>query len=414
MNLLILSNNYHPELTGPAGYITDLAEYLTDNGDSVTVLTSAPHYPRWKVYDGYKNSFFRETSENGVRVIRCPIYIPRKPTSVKRIGYDLSYSLSALFAGLPEKDYDLVYCVSPPLTIGISAEILAWLKRAPFIFHIMDLIPETAAALGMLSNKRILRVLYAIEKHVYRKAAGIVAITPGFLDNIISRNLTEGSKVRLLPNWVEVANGNEMQRGEAFRAQHSIPKDNCIVTYAGNIGNKQGLNTLVEAAVLLNNQAGSAIKFIIAGDGAQKAALYRQAQAANADNITFLPPQNADRFSEMMAAADVFVITQKNSVVDICLPSKLLTNCAAGKPTIASVNPNSETAQFVRNSRCGTVCPPELPESLRNEILTICNLPDRGRDLGQKGREFVTKNFNKTAVLQKYRIFIHEILAQSK
>ena len=176
LKIVILSNNYHPELTGPASYITTLAEYLVSCGDSVTVLTSPPHYPHWKFYPGYGQSFYKRTIENGVEVVRGPLYVPASPTALKRIAYDLSYTLSSLMKGVTLREYEVVICVSPPLTIGLTAEILGFLKRCPFILHIMDLIPDAPVALGMLKNRTIISALHRLEKHVYNSAGGIVAL----------------------------------------------------------------------------------------------------------------------------------------------------------------------------------------------------------------------------------------------
>jgi len=414
LRILILSNNYQPELTGPAGYITDLAEYLVENGDEVTVITSFPHYPHWKVYPGFQQSLYPKSVDKGVKIIRCPIYVPSEPKTIKRIGYDLSYTVSSLIGGLMVKSFDLVYCVSPPLTIGLTAEILAKIKRCPFIFHIMDLIPETAAALGMLNNRSVINTLYRLEKYIYRHSDGIAAITQGFKNNILRRGLVDAEKIALLPIWVDTELIRPDFPAGDFREKLGFLREDVVFVYAGNIGNKQGLETLIDTAALLDNPETENIKFMVSGAGAQLEKLSRQAKLLHLRNVVFLPPQPEEDFYRLLAAADAFLLTQKNSVVEICLPSKLITYCAAGKPVIAAVHPDSDTAHFIQASGGGVVCEPENTGILRSEILQLAKNQTYRSELGGNGRKYIELNYNRKKILADYRQYIHEIIRVSK
>lgn len=405
MRILILSNNYKPELTGPAGYITDLAEYLVSKGEKVTVLTSAPHYPNWKVYSGYKQTFFGRSCENGVEIFRCPIYIPSKPVPLRRIAYDISYTLSALLKGLALKHYDIVYCVSPPLTIGITAEILSKIYRSRFIIHLMDLIPDAAVVLGMLTSRAVIKTLSGIEKHVYSRASGIIAITPGFKNNLLNKGFADPAKIALLPNWVDMEKVGTIADPGVFRSENGYSENDFLIIYAGNIGNKQGLETLVESAKLMESRP--EIKFIIVGEGARKERLWRLSYSYSLKNIRFLPLQKDYKFYSMLSAADCFVVTQKTPVVDFCFPSKLLTYCAAGKPAILSVNPQSETAHFVRDSNCGLLVEPENPAALCQGIEKLLVSAELRKSLGENGRKHIVNFYSKNKILQKYHDFIH-------
>ena len=396
-------------MTGPASYITTLAEYLVSNGDSVTVLTSPPHYPHWKFYPGYGQSFYKRTIENGVEVVRGPLYVPASPTALKRIAYDLSYTLSSLMKGVTLREYEVVICVSPPLTIGLTAEILGFLKRCPFILHIMDLIPDAPVALGMLKNRTIISALHRLEKHVYNSAGGIVAITPGFSRNLKKKGIENLEKIALIPIWVDTDEINPGVDGREFRQRFNIPAEDFVITYSGNMGNKQGLETLIETAASMSNGTAGETQFLMVGEGAQKEYLYNLSKAKKLTNTTFLPLMPRDKFPGLLAASDVLAITQKRSVTDICLPSKLISSCAAGKPIIAAVDDNSETAHFIREADCGIVSKPEDPAGLKNSIVSLYNHPQKAADYGHNGRKHVENYYNKTKVLSAYRNFIHEV-----
>jgi len=396
-------------LTGPASYITTLAEYLVSSGDSVTVLTSPPHYPHWKFYPGYGQSFYKRTEENGVDVVRGPLYVPASPTALKRIAYDLSYTLSSLMKGVTLRQCDVVICVSPPLTIGLTAEIIGFLKKCPFILHIMDLIPDAPVALGMLKNRSIISALHRLEKHVYNSAGGIAAITPGFSRNLKNKGIKNLEKIALIPIWVDTDEINPGVDGNEFRQRFNIPLEDFVVTYSGNMGNKQGLETLIEAAALMSNGTSGETRFLMVGEGAQKEYLYNLSIEKKLTNTTFLPLMPRDKFPGLLAASDILAITQKKSVTDICLPSKLISNCAAGKPIIAAVDDNSETAHFIREADCGVVSKPENPSDLKNSIVSLYDHPQKAAEYGLNGRKHVENYYNKNKVLSEYRNFIHEV-----
>ena len=414
MHILIISNNYKPELTGPAGYITDLAEFLVQAGEQVSVVTSFPHYPQWRLYPGYCQKLLQKSSENGVNVFRCPIYIPRSPATLKRIAYDISFTISSIWGSTQNKKIDLIYCVSPPLTIGLTAQMLGWLKRCPFIFHIMDLIPDTAVALGMLNNQLILNILRIIELHVYRAAAGIVVISPGFKDNLKKKGIEQNKKIALLPNWIDSSQITPGPRLNGFRRLHSLDEDAFVITYAGNMGNKQGLETLLKTAELMNNPLYAKYIFLMVGEGARKNELCEYARQKKLKNVIFLPLQAPEIFPQLLAASDILALTQKRSVTDICLPGKLMTSCASGRPILAAVNLNSETAKFVQQSGCGMIVEPENPEAFKQALLQLRKNPQACVEMGKNGRNFVVQNYSRENTLQKYRNFIHEVVEANK
>ncbi|NQS97249.1 MAG: glycosyltransferase family 4 protein [candidate division Zixibacteria bacterium] len=414
MKILIISNNYKPELTGPGVYITDLAEYLSAKGEEITVVTSYPHYPHWRLYPGFRQRLFERSIDKGVRIIRCPIYIPKSPSTLKRMGYDLSFTLSSFWGGILRERFDLIYCVSPPLTIGLTAELLSRFKRCPFIFHIMDLIPDTAVALGMLRNKLILNILKLIEGHIYRASSGIVVISPGFEENLLRKGLKGKKKIALLPNWVDTSIIKPSTRMNGFREKYGIADDEFVVTYAGNMGNKQGLETLLQSAGLMTDGNCRKVRFLMVGEGARKAYLLEYSERCNLENVMFLPLQPPEVFPDLLAASDALAITQKKSVTDICIPSKLMTSCASGRPLLAAVNENSETAKFIGQAGCGIVVEPENPPALKTAVMKLLNTPELGIEMGKQGRLYVEKNFAREKILENYSRFIYEIVESNK
>jgi len=278
----------------------------------------------------------------------------------------------------------------------------------------MDLIPETPAALGMLNHKMVINILYRLEKHIYRRAKGIVVIAPGFKENIKRRGLAEEEKIASLSVWVDTNEIRPDISGIDFRKRIGLNQDDKVFTYAGNIGNKQGLETMLEAAALLDNPSTPKIKFLISGAGAQFTLLSKKAEDLRLKNIIIIPLQPEKDLPSLLAASDAFILTQKRSVVEICLPGKLITYCAAGKPILTAVHPQSETARFIKESQCGITCQPESAVELKEEIIYLANNPERCSQLGMNGRRFIERHYKKENVLEQYYQFIHEIIRISK
>ena len=207
---------------------------------------------------------------------------------------------------------------------------------------------------------------------------------------------------------------NPNLEGTDFRREFNIPQDDFVITYSGNMGNKQGLETLIEAAALLTNGTSENIRFLMVGDGAQKEYLYNLSVAKKLVNTTFLPLMPREQFPALLAASDILAITQRKSVTDICLPSKLISNCAAGKPIIAAVDANSETARFIDHAECGMVSEAENPSALKTSILNLQNDPQQAQKLGMNGRKHIEKFYKKEKILSEYRNFIHEVAEVSK
>ena len=209
MRFLILGLNYLPESVSIGPYTADLAEYLCQRGHHVQVITSFPHAPQWKIWDGYQSKWFMREIINGVSVLRTYLYVPQRPRkALNRILYDMSFTASALLSALTTGPCDALVVVSPPLQLGVTGWVLSLLKRAPLFFHIQDLIPDAAVATGMLSvNSRAVKVARVLERFVYGRAHRIGVICDGFAHNLLAKGAPL-DKIVLLQNGEIIAMGN--------------------------------------------------------------------------------------------------------------------------------------------------------------------------------------------------------------
>lgn len=397
MRILFLGINYWPDATGIAPFTTRRCEYLASRGHEVAIYTTFPFYPEWRVRREYRGRIFARELHNGVEILRSAIYVPRKVTSTRRILHEASYVASSLARALGARKPDLLFAVSPPLAVGASAFLLSRLKAVPYVFHVEDLQPDAAMDLKMLRSPLLSRPLYALERFAYRHAALVSTLTEGMRRRIVAKGVPE-SKVQVSPHWadpalfeVPIAGG-----GERFRRAFGL-EDKFLVLHAGNMGVKQGLEVVLGAAD--RSRARPDISYLLVGDGVMREALEERAKALALPNLRFLPLQPGAVFLDMLAAADVCLVTQQRSVTDIVFPSKVETLLSAGRPVVASLNSSSEVARVLAQSGAGEVVAAEDPDALLGAIRTLQGESGRRRTMAERGRAYARQRWDRESIL---------------
>lgn len=371
MRVIILSINYWPEETGIGPFTTHRAEYLAQMGHEVTVCTTFPYYPGWKRNSANDGRFAESEERNGVKIHRTRAYIPNPVTALKRILHEISFVAGAFIRALWCPRPDLLFVVSPPLGLGLVAILLSWWWGVPYVFDVMDLQPDTAADLGMLPGW-LIQLLYKVERAAYSHAALVSTLTGGMRDRILAKGIAAG-KVTLF----EPQAGNEFfeiskSDGQEFRHRYGLG-EKFLVCHSGNMGVKQGLEVILEAAKKCCED--ESLEFILAGDGAARKKIEGRAAELELRNVRFLPVLNSADYRGLLAASDICLVTQRRTVSDIVFPSKLVTYMSAGCASIASVNPNSEVARAIEGSQAGLVIEPENAVALVEAIASLRSGP---------------------------------------
>ncbi|HEX8924605.1 MAG TPA: glycosyltransferase family 4 protein, partial [Terriglobales bacterium] len=343
MRILILSINYWPEETGIGAFTTYRAEYLAAAGHDVTVCTTFPYYPEWKVSGEYAGKFAATEERNGVRIVRSYAYVPNPVTSLRRVVHEASFIMTSLMRAIGQQRPDVLFVVSPPLGLALSAIVLSRIWRVPYVFEVEDLQPDAAADLGMLPPWA-LKLMYQVESIAYRNAALVSTLTEGMRAKIVSKGIP-AEKVELFEpradaTLFEIA----PEEGRAFRERHNLGQK-FVVTHSGNMGMKQGLEVILEAASL--NRDDDSICFLLVGDGAARKRIEARAQELKLKNVRFMPVLDTAEYRGLLAASDVCLVTQQKTVSDIVFPSKTVSYLAAGCAVVASVNAASEVARAI-------------------------------------------------------------------
>ena len=397
MKIIIWGINYAPEPTGIAPYNVALCQFLHAGGHEVRMLTSFPYYPAWKKRPSDRRRLYRTDNHAGVPVHRCWHYVPHQVSSLKRIIHEATFvAFSALrFLTLPSPD--VIVVVSPPLLLGAAAWLATRVKRTPFVFHVQDLQPDAAAGLGMLKNIWLIRTLYWLEKFAYAKAARISGIMPAMLEAFRRKRVPE-AKLLEFPNGTNLPDPAAFPPRGQFRRRNDFAADDFIALYSGNIGMKQGLEILIDAAQHIRN---ARIKIVICGEGAQKQTLAQRATKLGLTNVLLLPLQSENEYQEMLVDADLCLITQQKATGNCFFPSKLLTTLAYAKPVLSVADSQSELALAGCKGEFGINIATNDPATLASEIERIVAQPLRLTEMGRSGRRFVTQ-FEFPSVLRSF------------
>jgi putative colanic acid biosynthesis glycosyltransferase WcaI len=381
--VLIYGMNYFPEFAGAGRYTGEIAEFLASRGSEVVVVTTPPHYPGWRVQNSFSNRGFRSEIRNRVRVIRCPLFLHRRMGGFWRLLASLSFAVTSapvLLWQLLRFRPDVALSVVPTLSGAPFVLVGARLVGAKTVLHMHDLEAEAAFAVGHLNNWSWLKFLaYAFERFIVGNFDKVITISDRMADKIVEKGVRREDIV-VIRNWVDLDLIRPLVNESPYREEMGYQADQ-VVLYSGNIGRKQGLDILCEAAERLVRQ--TKIHFVIAGEGPAKAQLVDR--FGHLSNVRFLPFQPYERLSEFLGMADVHVLPQEANVADLVLPSKLGGMLASGKPIIVMTATDTELADFLRDSVMQVQ--PGDSEALAAAILAFfkSGMPDDGKARYRRG-----------------------------
>jgi colanic acid biosynthesis glycosyl transferase WcaI len=369
------------------------AEYLAGAGHEVEVCTTFPYYPDWKVPPEYSGKLGRKEKRNGVSIVRSYAYVPNPVTPRKRILFEASFIIGVTLRALLRKRPDVLLVVSPPLGLTATAILLSRLWSIPYVYDVEDLQPDSASDLGMLP-KWAVKLLYKVESAAYRHARLVTTLTPSMRQKIVDKGF-RGDQVELLePRMDDSLIDLLPEEGNAFRRRYDLG-EKFLVTHSGNMGVKQGLDVILDAAAL--NRADDSMLFLCVGNGSDCERIKRRAAELDLGNVRFLPLLDAGEFRGLMSASNVCLVTQQQSVSEVAFPSKIVTYLAAGRPIVASVNPECEVARITRESGAGMAVDAENPLALLEAIRTL-----RSTDLrkaGENARAYACSRWSSERVL---------------
>lgn len=398
MKVLILAQHYAPEDVSGAALATELAEDLAQRGHQVTFVTAAPSYPAGEVFPGYRNAWLQRELRNGVQVLRTWSFIsPSKGFWARLLNYG-SFSFTALFGGLAAGRPDVILSYSPPLPLGLAAWLLSVAWGVPWVLRVEDLYPDAAIAAGVLRNPAAIRFFRWLERFLYRRAGHISLISEGFRRSLLEKG-APAEKLSVTPVWSNPDEIQPLPKENEFRRRYGL--QGCfVVLYAGNLGHNSALEDVLQAAGRLASR--ETVRFVIVGEGVRKAALQAEAARQNLDNVLFLPYQPRQALAEMLAAADVSLVTLNARSHATSLPSKTFAIMSSARPVLGVTPAESEIARLIEENHCGVNVPPGDTVGLVEAILMLQSDSEGCARMGLAGRELLVSSYSRQVCVSQF------------
>lgn len=408
MRILIVGLNYAPEPIGIAIYTAGLADHLAQSGHEVRVVAGQPYYPQWRVLDGYRGGWRTRIDPTGVTITRCPIYVPRVPSGARRLIHHASFALSAFFPSLAAARGfrpDIVLTIAPSLASAPIAWLAARLARARSWLHVQDFEVEAAFATGLMDpSSRLARFASGFERRILGLFDRVSSISPEMCAKLAVMGIPK-ERIVEFRNWAGIppaANGAVQSR---YRVEWDIRTPH-VALYSGNIANKQGIETVLEAARLLRRR--DDLTFVICGEGPNLARL-REA-AGDLSNLQFRPLQPVERLAELLQLASVHLLPQKPDAADLVLPSKLTNMLASGRPVVATAMPGTGLAREVEG--CGIATPPEDASAFAAAIERLIDNRPLWETCATQARDRAETRWEKKRTIADVTAAMHDLIAR--
>jgi len=406
MKLLVVSQYFWPENFR----INDLAREFKRRGHDVTVLTGLPNYPAGTFSSGYGLSGpYRECYE-GVDVIRCPLF-PRGSASGVRLALNyLSFAAMATLRGMLScrMNYDVIFVHEPsPMTVGFPALALKALTRAPILFWVLDLWPESVSATQAIRSCRVLRWIERMVRFIYRHCDRILVQSQAFVPHV-ERQQVQSEKILYFPSWAEAL--YEVSDGRLTVPENVSLPEGFRVMFAGNVGAAQDFETILTAAERVKSRAD--IHWIIVGDGRMLS--WAQAEVERRHllgTVHFLGRHPLETMPAFFAQADALLVTLlREPIFALTIPGKVQSYLASGRPIIAALD--GEGARIIQEAGAGVVCPAESPGALADAVVRLAATPKEARDLmGRRGMEYYGTHFDRTMLFNQLEGWMRELMA---
>ena len=403
MRLLIYGLNYAPEPTGVGKYTGEMAEWLQGRGNQVRVVTAPPYYPAWKVDGGYRAWSYRRESLHGVDVFRCPLWVPGDPTGFKRMLHLLSFAISSVPVMLRQIFWrpDRIFVIEPTLFCAPLALVTARLADAKAWLHIQDFEAEAFFGLGFSSGGLVKKCVNAVEGWLMRRFDRVSSISRAMVARLATFAIPE-DRTAIFPNWVDTDRIRPGVRGRAFREEWGLGPDRKIVLYAGSMGNKQGLEMVLETADAMQKEDPDSV-FLLVGERSAKEGLVQRAGALGLRNVVFKPPQPPEDLPALLTLADVHLVVQKKGVAEAFMPSKLTGILAAGGTAIITADEDTELGRLVKdNPGIAVLVPPENQKLFQEALRAELSKNGDGARINQVARNYAERYLATEGVLSQF------------
>lgn len=404
LSILVLCPHFAPD-TAPTGEVmTAICEQWAARGHRVEVVTSLPWYRDHAVAAGWSGRLVRTQQESWGRIRRWHPFPSDKGRLVARAaGFAGFTALAGIDAVVAAGRCDVVFAMSPPLTLGAAGWAAAWRGRAPLVFNVQDVFPDAAVRTGVVRNARAAAALSRLERWVYRRAAAVTVLSEGMAENVRAKldSGADPNKVVVIPNAADTGRINPADRQNSYRIELGLnDADVTVVMYAGNLGHSQPLELVVAAAERFADQGRADVQFVVNGDGVARSSVASAAERL--DNLHLVGWQPPERVGEVLAAADLHLVLLRAGLGVSSVPSKVYSVLAAGRPVLASVDRGSEVERLLEDSGAGRTVAPDDPDAFCAALAEMVADRDALVEMGRRGRAYAEQAEGPREVADRY------------
>jgi glycosyltransferase involved in cell wall biosynthesis len=373
-----------------------VARELKGHGVQVEVLTAVPNYPAGKIFPGYEGRWKCRETLDDVPVTRTWVYAGTGKSPVIRLANYFSFTLTALVAALTSRRPDVLFVESQPLSLGIVAVLMKWLRGVPYIYNVPDLQVDVARQMGFMKNRAFLNVAFQLENLFLRQAWKVSTVTHRFIQHFRDRGLPE-DRVTFLPNGANTEFLRPLPPSQALLHRWQL-EGKKVFLYVGTHAYYHGLDTLVEAAALLRDD--SNLMFLLVGDGPERARLKKIAEARGLTNVIF-GTSPYEEMDQLYSIAYASIATLRDLKVARAMRlSKIFPSLSCSVPVIYSGV--GEAAELIQAHQCGLAVEPESPSALARAIRTLADDPGMRARFGRAGRALVEREYSWTAIVERW------------
>jgi len=393
---LILTQYYPPEIGAPQIRLRSVARELRRHGIHVEVLTALPNYPAGKIFPGYSGRWKVKETIDGVPVTRTWVYAATGKSPLIRLANYFSFTLSALVAALTGPCPDVMFVESQPLSLGVIAVLMKWLRKVPYVYNVPDLQVDVARQMGFMKSRRILQLAFLLENFFLKQSWKVSTVTHKFIEHFQNRGLPR-EQITFLPNGADTDFFTPKAPSRELLERWGLHGKK-IFLYVGTHAYYHGLDTLIAAAALVRDDPN--IVFLMVGEGPERARLKKLCENQKMSNVIFASSPY-EEMDQLYSIAYASIATLRNiEVAKQMRLSKIFPSLSCGVPVIYSGF--GEAAEVINATRCGTVSEPENPPLLAQAIRRLAAAPDVRTQLGNRGRRLVEDEYSWSTIVERW------------
>ncbi len=408
MRILLIHQMFLEEDDHGGSRFNEMTKFWTEQGHEITVLAGMMHYNGHEKRSEYKGKYFVNKQQGKVNVWRCHVSESYNKNFLGRLWGYFSFMFAAIWAGLfkTNKKFDIILVTSPPLFVGITAYVISRFKKIPYVFEVRDLWPESAIDTGILTNKFIIKLAYAVEAFLYKKAALINVLTPAFKKKLIENKNVPEQKIIFIPNAADFTLSEKLLRefdATAMRKELGW-EDRFVITYVGAHGIANGLHQVLNAADVLKD---TNVLFVLIGDGMTREELIKDAKKRKIENVVFLKSVPKTEVFKYILLSDMGASILKNvPTFKTVYSNKTFDYMACKKPILMAIDGVSR--ELVEEADAGVYVEPENTDSYNSVIRKYIASPALLKKQGENGYQFAKMNFDRKILADKYSIALQK------